>query len=253
MWKCRILLESFQYPENSFLTLTYDEGNIPEDGQLKKSDLQKFFKRLRNRIGSFRYYAIGEYGPLQYRPHFHDVLFGVGIDKRPDCFLAWMKSSYVRCQLGKLEQGGADYISGYITEKIGTGDDPKLKRHLEKDLNPVFSISSRKGGGIGIGTIKQIAEEMKKRKLGIRDFQNVRIGGKEYPIGKYLTEKLIDLVGHDEDHRASLLFDYQKEMLDQYEVGDIYKEKVIEYKEQERISQYRRNKRFRKRMKGNLA
>lgn len=53
---------------------------------LRKYDLQKFFKRLRKYFqdakkkyhipyGSFRYYAVGEYGPKHFRPHYHIILW----------------------------------------------------------------------------------------------------------------------------------------------------------------------------------
>lgn len=47
---------------------------------LRKSDLQKFFKRFRfyaKKISSarVRYFACGEYGPAHFRPHFHILLF----------------------------------------------------------------------------------------------------------------------------------------------------------------------------------
>lgn len=47
---------------------------------LCKEDLQKFLKRLRFQISSqfnteVRYFAVGEYGPEHFRPHFHVILF----------------------------------------------------------------------------------------------------------------------------------------------------------------------------------
>ena len=52
-------------------------GCIP---YLCKSDLQKFIKRFRFQANKLynekvRYYAVGEYGPVHYRPHFHVIFF----------------------------------------------------------------------------------------------------------------------------------------------------------------------------------
>ena len=69
--------EASTHDHNCFLTLTYDEANLPRHGQLLKRDLQLFFKRLRKLMGPFRYVACGEYGDLRRRPHFHVALFGV--------------------------------------------------------------------------------------------------------------------------------------------------------------------------------
>ena len=59
------------------LNLTYDDEHLPKHGQLLKTDLQKFFKRMRKSGFKFRYVASGEYGDVSKRPHFHIALFGV--------------------------------------------------------------------------------------------------------------------------------------------------------------------------------
>jgi len=51
---------------------------------LKKTDIQKFFKRLRKCHGkkhkSIKYYAVGEYGGQTLRPHYHIVIFNADIN-----------------------------------------------------------------------------------------------------------------------------------------------------------------------------
>lgn len=95
-WVARLLLESACHQSNQFVTLTYEDGKLPtqlipggatvhsiiknpaiasQPGTLSKTDLQRFFKRLR-KVGNFRYYAVGEYGERQGRPHYHALLFG---------------------------------------------------------------------------------------------------------------------------------------------------------------------------------
>ncbi len=66
--------EAKLHKENCLITLTYKET----DGNVNKRDLQKFFKRLRRRIApkTIRYYACGEYGGRNDRPHYHIVCFG---------------------------------------------------------------------------------------------------------------------------------------------------------------------------------
>lgn len=93
-WANRCLLESNLHDENCFITLTYENENVPvsknvanpvtgevQDYQtLRKEDLQKFFKRLRSRLAEkgikIRYFACGEYGDTSKRPHFHAIIFG---------------------------------------------------------------------------------------------------------------------------------------------------------------------------------
>jgi hypothetical protein len=55
-----------------FCTLTY-HGQNPE---LKKNDVQNFFKRLRL-THKFSYYAVAEYGSITGRPHYHILIFGL--------------------------------------------------------------------------------------------------------------------------------------------------------------------------------
>lgn len=82
MWAIRCTHEAKMHEHNCFITLTYSENEVPKHGGLEKSDLQKFFKRLRHYVGPFRYYACGEYGDSTNRPHYHAVLFGVDFSNR---------------------------------------------------------------------------------------------------------------------------------------------------------------------------
>lgn len=80
----RCVHEAQLHEQNSFITLTYNDENLPEWGSLHKPDLQKFFKRLRKQKGKFRYYACGEYGETTQRAHYHVCLFGMDFnDKVP--------------------------------------------------------------------------------------------------------------------------------------------------------------------------
>lgn len=59
---------------SSFVTLTI-ESDAPK---LQRSDLQKFFKRLRKNCPGlpFSYLAIGDYGEQTFRPHYHALMIG---------------------------------------------------------------------------------------------------------------------------------------------------------------------------------
>ena len=71
-WAFRCLAESHEHKFNYFITLTYDDAHLPED--LKKRDLQLFNKRLR-KVAPFRFFACGEYGDINKRPHYHGLYF----------------------------------------------------------------------------------------------------------------------------------------------------------------------------------
>ena len=79
-WAVRCVHEASLYEKNVFVTLTYNDENLPyaSDGQptLVKRDFQLFMKRLRKKYGSgIRFYACGEYGEKYARPHYHVILF----------------------------------------------------------------------------------------------------------------------------------------------------------------------------------
>lgn len=68
--------EAQMWPHNAYLTLTYDEKNVPEEG-LRHRDYQLFMKRLRKLCApkTIRFYMSGEYGEKIGRPHFHAAIF----------------------------------------------------------------------------------------------------------------------------------------------------------------------------------
>lgn len=68
-----------------FLTLTYNDGNLPVDG-VQKEHLQGFFKRLRINVERYlgekastmpklRFFACAEYGSKTARPHYHALIW----------------------------------------------------------------------------------------------------------------------------------------------------------------------------------
>lgn len=76
-WAVRIVHEAQMHKVNSFITLTFNNEHIPQDRSIRKEHLQKFFKRLRKYTGvSLRYFACGEYGERNNRPHYHAIIFG---------------------------------------------------------------------------------------------------------------------------------------------------------------------------------
>ncbi len=77
-WAMRQVHESQLHEENCFITLTFNDEHLPENRSVSKRDIQLFFKRLRkeNYAKTIRYFACGEYGDDDARPHYHSCLFG---------------------------------------------------------------------------------------------------------------------------------------------------------------------------------
>lgn len=92
-WLIRLRKEEKNSILSYFVTLTYDDDNIPINSKgyptFNKRDIQLFLKKLRFRIDELqsnipkdcrlrlRYFLIGEYGSKRGRPHYHALFFNV--------------------------------------------------------------------------------------------------------------------------------------------------------------------------------
>lgn len=74
-WVGRCIAERETALGASTVTLTYGGGDCPESRFLRKSDIATYIKALRNKGHKVRYFAVGEYGTLKGRAHWHVVLF----------------------------------------------------------------------------------------------------------------------------------------------------------------------------------
>jgi hypothetical protein len=165
-WALRCYHEAQMHDENSFLTLTYNDKNLPKDGSIHKSHLQKFIKRLRKAIEPkrLRYYACGEYGEKMGRPHYHAIIFGydfpdkefhhVSNPKKRNRFSTsdqnkvytsglldsiWQKGYGT---IGEVSFESAGYVARYIGKKIGG----EMALEHYKGKNPEFALMSRRPG-----------------------------------------------------------------------------------------------------------
>ena len=94
-WADRMMLELETSGKGVFVTLTY-AGDLPlsideETGEIKgpavsKRDCQLFMKSLRKHFQGVkvRFFLSAEYGPKNCRPHYHAILFGIGLEDFPD-------------------------------------------------------------------------------------------------------------------------------------------------------------------------
>lgn len=168
-WAARCMHEASLHRHNCFVTLTYNNENLPQYGSLTKHDHQKFLKRLRKAlvkgardtalsrtspylhadmglrpIPQLRYYMAGEYGSQLQRPHYHFCLFGIDFnDKKylrttaagskiyrsPELERLW---PYGFSTIGALTFESAAYTARYVMKKI---NGKNQKQHYEK-INP---------------------------------------------------------------------------------------------------------------------
>lgn len=166
-WAGRIASEAKLYENNAFITLTYDDEHLPENGQLVKKDFQDFMKRLRHRYqgyeqvpgiddgtkpNSIRYFMCGEYGELNDRPHFHACLLnfqfydlkrfkrnghGDWIYTSKQLTKLWGKG---HCTTANVTVESAAYVARYVTKKItGQLADQHYQR-LDVDTGEIYKL-----------------------------------------------------------------------------------------------------------------
>jgi len=163
-WAMRCLHESSLHEFNSFLTLTYDDANLPDNGSLDYRDFQLFFKRLRKSGVNARFFMCGEYGEEGRRPHYHAIVFGYMPD---DCVYhrktgsgekiytsasldaLWRKGSVF---VGNVTFESAAYVARYCLKKITGPDADDHYRIVDQEtgeciqLTPEFAHMSLKPG-----------------------------------------------------------------------------------------------------------
>ena len=203
-WALRCIHEAQLYDDNCFITLTFNSENIPEDQSIRKEHLQKFFKRLRKRGFKFRYFACGEYGEENLRPHYHACIFGFNF---PDKVIHTKRNGHVlyRSQIleeawqygysliGELTFDSAAYVARYVMKKRKgdpdqvdpitgkTNQEYYLRANEETgemyEVEPEFCLMSRRPG-LGRDWYEKFKQDTKK------DFITVA-GGKKVGLPKY--------------------------------------------------------------------
>lgn len=160
-WAIRCVAEAQMNDKNCFVTLTYNDDHCPKDMSLKPKDLTLFFKRLRKNIGSFRYFACGEYGDHTARPHYHACIFGLDFSDdlelkteicngrvsqyahSPTLESIW---KFGNSQVGNLTWESAAYVARYTLKKM-YGDAKSKAAHYGKRKEEYVVMSRRPGIG----------------------------------------------------------------------------------------------------------
>lgn len=192
-WALRCVHESQSHEYNCFLTLTYDDANLPSTGSLVKKHFQNFMKRLRERVKplKIRYYMCGEYGDQLGRPHYHALIFGydfpdkVEFKYRKNSVLYTSKQleslwEYGFCTIGALTYETAAYTAKYATKKIygEKADDYYQGRE------PEYSTMSNRPG------IGAIYFEQYKNELYQHD--SISRNGRTFPLPRFYTNRFTD-------------------------------------------------------------
>lgn len=159
-WASRCMMELEEAKKAVFITLTFDDFHFGSKNEIDKRDLQLFFKRLRHLVGSFRYFACGEYGGQSGRKHYHAILFGLGLEDLAisGCVRDGEKPLYLSdfimqaWPFGFSSVGEADFASILYVARYG-------QKSLEEKKGGFLMMSRRPG--LGVSYFKKHLEEFK--------------------------------------------------------------------------------------------
>lgn len=214
IWAIRCYHEMSLHEENCFITLTYDDENLPNDYSVDKKVFQNFLKKFRREIypKKISYFMAGEYGEQSWRPHYHAIIFGFDF---PDKIRVQSKEVdnpyYISGFLSSLWPYGnhiiadanyetAAYVARYITKKItGTKAEAHYHRTIldwneytgeiyhweEIQLEPEYCLMSRRPA-IGKGWFEKYFKDCYPSDYLV-------VNGRKIPVPKYydkLFEKM---------------------------------------------------------------
>jgi hypothetical protein len=163
-WAIRCMHEAQMHEFNCYITLTYNEENLPKNENLCHEDFQLFMKRLRKHFAGLKqnaivlrpgetiqdllekfqnkisFYMAGEYGSQNGRPHYHALIFGGDFhDKQyqktnqngdklytsPTLDQLWKKGY---ANIGAITFQSAAYVARYVMKKYN-GDITKTQKY----------------------------------------------------------------------------------------------------------------------------
>jgi len=195
-WAVRCMHEKRLHNSSCFVTLTYDDNNLPNGNTLVKSDLQNFLKRLRHETGpGLRFFGCGEYGSRTSRPHYHLLLLNSDFaDKRivksgpqynlydsPALSKLWTAGTHA---LGDVTFESAAYVARYCMKKKQNGNT------VTDGRTPEYIVMSRRPG-LGAGYFDKYKSEL-------IDHDTIIVNGLPAALPRFYDNKLAGLTGFSE-------------------------------------------------------
>lgn len=161
-WAMRCVHEASLYEDNCFITLTYNDEHLPDDGSLNIRHFQKFMKRLRKKFSgsTIRFFHCGEYGDRYGRPHYHACLFNFDFPDKEIFKVTPSGEKLYTSQIlsdlwpfgfstvGSLTFASAAYVARYIMKKVNgdLADDHYFDPSTGVYLQPEYITMSRRPG-----------------------------------------------------------------------------------------------------------
>lgn len=179
-WAFRLCKEAERSSSAFFITLTLAPKHIQRSPNgfktLDKRQLQLYWKRLRKtQKTKIKYYAVGEYGTQNKRPHYHAIVYNVeDVEQINKCW----QLGYV--YIDAVNTNTTAYVAKYCMKSNW------IKKHKNDDRLPEFSVMSN-----DIGT-NYLTEAVKKwhTENGQDAYYIPLLGGQKVSIPKSFKEKL---------------------------------------------------------------
>lgn len=250
-WMFRLKQEARVASFCHFITLTYDNENIPISKKgfktLCKEDTKAFFKALRKRNSDkIRYYLVGEYGSTRSRPHYHIILFGLQdaeySHRDPKGYKIYRSKA-----IEKSWKKGSSYVGEVTPESVAYALEYMKKGKTVPEFNgddrvPEYSAQSK-----GIGEAYMTPQMVKWHKDNPDKLYVIDDGHKK-PIPRYYYKKMFNEI----DKRTQKF--YIKKRIEEEEERErrrlkrIYKGKqdYYQYKDEQK---YNRFKNYQKQLK----
>lgn len=196
-WAYRLQDHAYTRTQPLFVTLTYDKHHLPEFNTLLLEDLQNFWKRLRKNTGKkIQYYACGEYGGKNDRPHYHAIIFGLSMRDANIIFKTWGKCKELGYKIKPVKGiQGYLYTTGYINKKRYKSP----KEYYTEFRHPEYQTSSN-----GLG--KDYAKKYVDLRTG-----KMRRNGKDVIPPRYYRK----ILGLDASLYKEDIANYEKEVVKQ--------------------------------------
>lgn len=178
----RCIHERSSWKKAAFVTLTYNDQDLPSDYALDRVEFTKFWKRLRRAVDpeKLKYYACGEYGEKDGRPHYHAIIFGVSPSEGKLVERCW---GHGFVYMGTAQAESMRYVAYYVRKAVGnlTGAEAyTVLMRLSRMRVPAFIVMSQ---GIGRGFVDA------NRDLFLRQGY-VTVGGKPQGMPTYYRRRL---------------------------------------------------------------
>lgn len=187
---------------------------------LKKGDLQLFFKNLRkaNKIAdrrdtretpSIRYYAVGEYGGDNERPHYHIILFNARIELVENAWRKYHKELDKWTRRGDVHFGNVSgasiaYCFKYLQKQSHVGANSRFGD--ADDRTPEFRVSSK---GLGESYLSPARKAWHKKKIQERAYCAAE-DGEKVSMPRYYRDKIYDQEWHDDPDLPGELKKFRK-------------------------------------------